>query len=141
MLIIQFILCCFIVEGRYLVVQNGPPRSKGQKTRIVSPKLAPNLGTACVSFWYHMWNVQDGQLRLYTTKVSQYKSYGMVVIMLCALALQLKRSSLSKKIILALLIYSSTCEAIGMGFANFFSIHSLMAVLYMALLTRKTIKQ
>ena len=60
----------FVSAGYYLIVQNGPPYKAGQQTTIVSPKLPSNLGTACLSFWYHMWNADNSTLNMFTFEVS-----------------------------------------------------------------------
>ncbi|KAK0068562.1 MAM and LDL-receptor class A domain-containing protein 2, partial [Biomphalaria pfeifferi] len=48
----------------YLESNNG---NQGDDAVLVSPVLPPSIGTACFSFWYHMYGANIGQLQLLTS--------------------------------------------------------------------------
>ena len=49
--------------GHYLYIETSFPRQPGDKARVIFKVFRVN----CLQFWYHMWGVDIGQLKVYYT--------------------------------------------------------------------------
>ena len=52
-----------MLTGKYIYIEASAPRKTGHKALLISPIL--DVGSACISFWYHMYGRGMGQLALY----------------------------------------------------------------------------
>lgn len=50
--------------GYYMYIE-ATRKSAGEKARLLSPKASVVDGDSCVTFWYHMYGVNIGQLNVY----------------------------------------------------------------------------
>ena len=56
---------CLSFLGTYLFIESSSPRRRGEKARLVSEQFN-NLAvtTRCLTFWYHMYGADIGQLNV-----------------------------------------------------------------------------
>eukprot|EP00112_Aurelia_sp_Birch-Aquarium-sp1_P014794 Seg3210.1 transcript_id=Seg3210.1/GoldUCD/mRNA.D3Y31 product="Zinc metalloproteinase nas-6" protein_id=Seg3210.1/GoldUCD/D3Y31 len=59
--------------GSYLFVETSSPAATGDKARIISKEMPATEGL-CMSFWYHMYGVTMGSLRIFTQSTNGVKS-------------------------------------------------------------------
>lgn len=46
-------------QGHYMYIESSFSR-EGEKARLISPKITPNFGGVCVTFWYHCYGADIG---------------------------------------------------------------------------------
>ncbi|KAH3887707.1 hypothetical protein DPMN_011726 [Dreissena polymorpha] len=50
--------------GHYMYIETSAPRRQGDKARLIS-KTYPPINNRCLTFWYHMYGLNIGQLNVY----------------------------------------------------------------------------
>ena len=54
-------------SGQYYYIEASSPRVQGERAHLVSQTFSGSAGTSqCLSFWYHMYGVGTGTLRVRT---------------------------------------------------------------------------
>lgn len=69
-----------IYSGYYLYIESSAPRKMYDLARITTPQFSNSQGSSCLSFWYHMYGANVGNLTLYLqdgpTKKMVFKRQG-----------------------------------------------------------------